>query len=194
MPELADFEAKTDEELVALVLEDQERYLYLMRRYEQKILRYIIRLSGLQRDDAEDVLQEVFIKAYRNLRDFDRTLKFSSWLYRIAHNETVSSHRRTKSRPQVVDIGDENVVENLAAEPDLAPSFDRLHDSKKIREILDGLDDKYREVLLLRFFEERDYAEISDILRKLPGTVATLLNRAKEKLRQEVDRRAPELK
>ncbi len=186
MAPVEEFDRKTDEELVTLVFEDQERYLYLMRRYESKILRYIIRLSGVRREDAEDILQEVFLKAYRNLHDFDRSLKFSSWLYRIAHNETVSHYRKRQARPQVVDVDDENLIETLAADPELTPSLDRLQDRQNVREAVNRLDAKYREALILRYFEERDYGEISDILRKPPGTVATLLNRAKEKLRAEI--------
>ena len=64
-------EEKTDEELVKLTLADQEWYLCLMRRYEAKLTRYIRRISGLNDQDLEDVLQDIFIKAYRNLNEFD---------------------------------------------------------------------------------------------------------------------------
>ena len=171
-----------------LVLQDQKYYLHLMRRYEARILRYVLRLSSLSKDDAEDVAQEVFIKAYINLRDFDVGLKFSSWLYRIAHNETVNHFRRAKSRPQTVDLDvqDENLIDRLASDPELQLSIDRRTDAGLVRDVLDGLDPKYREVLMLRFLEEKDYREISDILQKPMGTVATLINRAKAAFRQEV--------
>ena len=73
---------KTDEELVILSLENQNIFAYLINRYQKKIARYIKRISGLSDDDIEDVLQDVFIKTYRNLNAFDSNLKFSSWLYR----------------------------------------------------------------------------------------------------------------
>ena len=191
-PKSDNLDAKTDEELVALIFGNQELYLHLMRRYEAKILRYIMRISGLNHDDAEDVLQEVFIKAYKNLHDFDPGLKFSSWLYRIAHNETVSHFRKTKSRPQIVrsqaEDGD-GLLEKIAVDPDFQRLFDGEIVKRDVRQALDGLDEKYRTALILRYMEERDYGEISDILEKPMGTVATLINRAKERLRNEINKR-----
>jgi len=192
MAPIPDIESKTDEEVAVLVLEDPERYVHLMRRYEAKILRYIVRITGLASDDAEDVLQEVFIKAYRHLRDFDPTLKFSSWLYRIAHNEAVSQFRKSKARPQVVrsDEEDQDLVQKLVVDPDLQGNFDRGLDAARVKAAIDSLGGKYREVLILRFIEDRDYREISDILCKPMGTVATLINRAKAGLRDRLQDQA----
>ncbi|OGL74096.1 hypothetical protein A3C96_04210 [Candidatus Uhrbacteria bacterium RIFCSPHIGHO2_02_FULL_60_10] len=183
----ADYSAKKDEELVPLILLDPELYRHLMARHEERLVRYVSRISGLGRDDAEDVAQEALIKAYRNLADFDTSLKFTSWLYRIAHNETMSHFRRLKARPQVVRSDQEDDVDLaawVAVDPDYPGHLDRHLAAQEIRDALGRLDEKYREVLVLRYLEERDYQEISDILRKPMGTVATLLNRAKASLRQ----------
>ena len=85
-----DLREKTDEELVALALKDPQVYASIMERYEEKLLRYIMRISVNSKEDAEDVLQDVFLSAYKNLNDFDQDLKFSSWIYRIAHNKVIS--------------------------------------------------------------------------------------------------------
>ncbi|MCD4760742.1 hypothetical protein K8R42_02475, partial [bacterium] len=66
----------SDTDLVKLVLKDQENFSYLIKRYQSKLLRYIRRISGLNIEDAEDVLQDVFIKVYQNLNSFDTSLKF----------------------------------------------------------------------------------------------------------------------
>jgi len=175
-----DCQDKTDEELVTLALASKEHFLCLMRRYEDKLLRYVRRLSGGALQDAEDIVQDVFLKAYLNLNGFDRRLKFSSWVYRIAHNETISHFRRLKARPQISDIEDD-AWQNLASNFNLkrqAESSETIHD---LRRVLAALDEKYRDVLVLKYLEGLDYAEMSDVLRKPVGTVGTLLNRAKTK-------------
>jgi RNA polymerase sigma-70 factor (ECF subfamily) len=178
---------KTDRELVKFTLRDKNSYGYLMQRYEKKLMRYIIRLSGASKDDAEDILQGVFIKAYQKLNDFDINLKFSSWIYRITHNETVSYLRKSDSRPKILSPEKNSIMVNLLKkEPDLEKEIDRKKLAENINKIIYGLKRKYKEVLILKYIEEKDYREISDILKKPPGTVATLLKRGKEKLKAEI--------
>lgn len=169
-----------------MALEDQACFAYIMERYERKLLSYIIRISGASREDAEDVLQEVFIKTYVNLRAFDDNLKFSSWVYRITHNEVINSYRRKKARPQSVMDLDDEFLNNLASDF----KTDRMADAKFLKEnvarTMEKLDPKYREVLILRFWEDKDYKEISDILKKPMGTVATLISRAKSSFQHEL--------
>jgi RNA polymerase sigma-70 factor (ECF subfamily) len=182
---------KTDQELATLTLRDQRYFLCLMRRYEERLMRYVRRISGVRRDEAEDILQEVFIKVYRNLNEFDTDLAFSSWIYRITHNETVSYWRRTKARPhELLSLEDsEEALGALRADVDEEHAMDVKYTAAQVRAVLSRLDLKYREALTLRFLEEKSYSEISDILRKPPGTVATLLSRAKQAFREEANRR-----
>ena len=189
MTENQNYLEKTDEELVDLALNGKDYFLYLMRRYEKKLLAYILRISSFNHDDAEDILQEVFIKIYENLNDFDQDLKFSSWAYRITHNEVISHYRKAKARPQAapLDLSDK-VLANLSFDLDIREKVDLDYFKKSVKKILENLDIKYREVLVLRFFEEKNYKEISDILKKPMGTVATLINRAKKEFREELDK------
>ncbi len=178
-------EEKTDEELVVLTLANQDNFLYLMRRYQGKLLNYIKRISNVSHEEAEDVLQEVFIKAYRNLNGFDSSLKFSSWIYRIAHNQVISEYRKRRARPEIVTWETkEDFINNIVADFDLAQSVDLAYLRQEINKIFGQLKEEYREILILRFFEEKSYEEISDILRKPLGTVATLLNRAKKQFKE----------
>ncbi len=180
---------KTDEELVILTLKDQDNFLYLMKRYEKKLLRYIIRISNLDKDEAEDILQEVFIRIYQNLNDFDLDLKFSSWIYRITHNQVISNYRKIKARPEVIVLDKDNgFLENLASDLDLAQEMNVKDIKNEVYATLIKLDIKYREVLILRFLEDKDYKEISDILKKPIGTIATLINRAKKQFKQEYEK------
>ncbi len=178
--------AQSDLDLVKLTLENQENFLYLVQRYEKKLLRFIRRISGLNSDDAQDLLQEVFIKVYQNLNDFDQNLKFSSWLYRITHNQVVSNYRKNKSRPQLslFDLDLES-CESLISDFDASQNMDQKILRDKMSRALDGLDLKYKEVLVLKYLEDRSYEEISDIIKKPTSTVGTLLSRAKKNLEKE---------
>ena len=181
-------EKTTDEELVARTLENPEIYALLVERYEKKLLRYIMRILSGTKEDAEDILQDVFLSAYKNLNDFDQELKFSSWIYRIAHNKVISHFRKVTARPKTMTYeGDSQLLNILASEEDIAKSLEKRHDAGEVRNILDELDEKYREVLFLKFLEEKDYKEISDILEKPMGTVATLINRAKKQFREKIE-------
>lgn len=177
---------KTDEELVAMTLTNEDLFLHIMKRYEGKLMAYIIRISSFSREDAEDVLQEVFIKAYVNLNSFDDNLKFSSWIYRIAHNEAINAYRKKKVRPQSAMDLDDSFLGNLASDLKTDKDADMEYLRKHINSILDRLDIKYKEILILRFWEDKDYKEISDILKKPMGTVATLVSRAKKAFQEEV--------
>ena len=185
-----------DNELVELSLKNQDYFYCLILRYEDKLLRYIRRISSASKEDAEDILQEVFISVYKNLNDFDNALKFSSWIYRIAHNKTISHWRKIKARPKTVsgDNGEESGLFNFIADNnDLFKAIEKKYSSKQIREIIFNLDNKYREVLVLKFLEDKNYKEISDILKKPMGTIATLINRAKKKFVTELKKQNLEI-
>lgn len=175
----------SDEELVALALAEAEYYGILMERYEAALTRYVARLGVRNREDQQDVLQEVFVKAYRNLNSFDQSLKFSSWLYRIAHNEAISWYRRQSVRPEghLIDDGETTLLFTAADLSTDAAAQARLN-AQELERVLAKLPEKYREVIILRFFEHKEYDEISDILRIPVGTVGTLLHRGKTRLRE----------
>ena len=180
---------KSDVELVRLTLEDQAVFACLIERYEHQLTVYVRRISNFCEEDIEDVLQDVFIKVYRNLNGFDRSLKFSSWIYRITRNEVISTFRKKSSRPQ--SFGGEAaeiILEKMASDLDTKKAVDTEYLQKNIYTILEKMDIKYKEVLVLRYLEEKDYNEISDILKKPVGTVSTLLNRAKKNFKKELDK------
>jgi len=177
---------KTDEQIVVLTLKNQDYYLCLMKRYEAKLLNYILKISNISREDGEDILQEVFIKAYQNLNDFDLNYKFSNWIYSIAHNTTISVFRKKKVRPQTVSWEDKDLNNILESTLDVENTSLQKLTYKQILKIINQLPLKYKDVLILKFMEGKDYQEISDILHKPMGTIATLINRAKKSLKQEL--------
>jgi RNA polymerase sigma-70 factor, ECF subfamily len=146
-------------------------------------MHFIKRLSNVDHHTAEDILQEVYIKIFKNLNGFDQKMKFSTWIYRIAHNETISHYRKMKARAETVSLENDDakgLISILSDSFDLKAELNSKIIAEKVREIIYSMPQKYSEVLVLRFMEEKDYDEIADILKKPGGTVATLLNRAKE--------------
>jgi RNA polymerase sigma-70 factor, ECF subfamily len=174
----------SDEKIVKRTLTDPNQYALLMERYEQKLKRYIVRLGVRVPDDQLDVLQEIFIKAYRNLNGFDTSLSFSSWIYRIAHNEAISFYRKKNVRPEGHMVGDgEEILGFLASKQEgLEVTFDKVINAEEVNRALEQIDEKYREPIILRFFEHKEYDEISDILEIPIGSVGTLLHRGKKQL------------
>ena len=170
--------------MVEAVLLDPAAYTQVMARFEHVLSRYVRRLLGQHGGATEDVLQEVFIKAYVNLNDYDRDRPFSPWIYRIAHNEAISYLRKRKSEPQLTGGDDALLIfERIADGDDPAQALTRSKDQFALRQALQALEQKYRDVLVLRYLEEKSYDEISDILQLPPGTVATLINRGLKRLR-----------
>ena len=175
----------TDEAIAQAALQDEAVFGVLIDRYDGKLRRYTRRIGVHSSDDYDDVLQEIFIKVYRNLNGFDTSLSFSSWIYRIAHNEAISWYRKRKARPEghLIESSEEVIAIFESGEDGAEESLNTVIDIDRMNEALSALDQKYREVLVLRFFEYKEYDEISDILKIPIGSVGTLIHRAKKKLK-----------
>lgn len=176
----------TDAEMVRLALVEQAFFAHIIQRYEAKLDRYLRRLGVQNEDDRADVLQDIFIKVYKNLHGYDPSLPFSSWIYRIAHNEAVSWHRKRSARPEGHLVLDSEDVLNFqrTKEESSEVVFDKQINAEQLANAMEQIDEKYRAVLILRFFEHKDYNEISDILQIPVGSVGTLLHRGKQALRR----------
>jgi len=162
------------------VSSDREVFGCIVDRYEEKLLRYLKRVMPGLGEDAYDVLQEVFIKAYVNVHSFDTTLSFSSWIYRIAHNEAVNWLRKKKARPETIELGDDD-FQTFAQSMEVADgTHEHALTKDAVTRTLSFMPEKYYTVLVLHFLEGKSYEEISDILTMPGGTVATLLHRAKK--------------
>jgi len=170
----------TDASIVAKVVNgDIDAYAEIMLRYQTKLHRYVTFLIHNQ-TIATDVVQDAFIKAYENLRSFSPEYKFSSWIYRIAHNEAMNAVKKNRR------LSDQD-IDTL---PDLSydQHLDELVDEELLKEnvhgCLDKLGPKYRDVVQLAYFEHMKYEEISDVLRIPTSTVGVRLSRAKLRLKE----------
>ncbi|MCK9641765.1 MAG: RNA polymerase sigma factor [Prolixibacteraceae bacterium] len=170
----------SDSQIVSLVLKgDKEMYATLVERYEAKLLRYAMYLLK-DHDIASDAVQDTFIKAYINLFSFHLNKSFSSWIYRILHNEAMNLIKRNKRTSTFTEMdmdGDEVFVKF---------STDKIMDKNllkaSVRKCMSNIDIKYQEVLALYFFDNLKYDEISDILHVPSSTVGVRIKRAKESL------------
>jgi RNA polymerase sigma-70 factor (ECF subfamily) len=178
-------EEQSDADIVRASLAEKEKFGSLVVRYEDKFRRYIRRLGVRNQEDQDDVLQDIFIKIYKNLNGYDQKLPFSSWAYRIAHNEAITHFRKRSVRPEgnAIDQGDE-VIALSASNENLMKELEAQDDGRLLLSALHTLDAKYRDVIVLRYFEGREYAEIADILEMPIGSVATRLFRAKAALKK----------
>ncbi len=180
----------TDAELVARALAgSEEAYRQLVLRFERPVMTVILRLVR-DRQLAEDLAQESFVKAFRHLARYDSRRKLASWLFKIAHNTTLDYLR--KFRPVTVPLeassGDDpaDSWEVLRAPEDQKP--DRRADSAALRQALDRalgkLRPSYSEVLTLRFQEGLSYQEIAEVTGLALGTVKIHLHRGRKALAQ----------
>ncbi len=175
---MIDYSKLSDEQLVEKVRSvDQELYALVIKRYEDKLLRYATSLVK-DGDRASDVVQESFIKAFVNLKSFNVSKSFSSWIYRIVHNEAVNLIKKFQKEVKLPDNIDFKSNENIEED------FDRKEIIKKVQHCLKEIPLIYVEPITLFYIEEKSYEEISDILRLPMGTVATRINRAKNILRK----------
>lgn len=175
----------SDNELVEIIRQkNPDRYDEIMDRYQGKLFAYLYRLVG-SKEDAEDILQDVFLKAYENLNSYDSKRKFSSWIYRISHNEAVNYIRR-KSLKKFISwesvVMSKDKLEISSRENGVDKNLLKKEKKQELEKAIENLPFKYKQILILRYFSEKSYQEISEILGKPMNTVGTLISRAKEKL------------
>lgn len=170
---MKDIAQLTDEQLVEVVRnKDKELYREIIIRYENKLLRYA---KYLIRNDekAADAVQEAFIKAFINLNSFNLKMKFSSWIYRIVHNQVINTIDKNKRELPLLDNIDFDSGKSL--EIDLT----KKEIQERVNKCINQISIIYAEPLSLFYLEDKSYEEISDILRLPIGTVGTRINRAK---------------
>jgi RNA polymerase sigma-70 factor (ECF subfamily) len=170
---MRDYEKLSDEEIAEEVRsKDQELYSVIVERYQKKLLRYANNLIKDQ-DRASDIVQDAFIKAFINLKGFDTSKKFSSWIYRIVHNEAINIAKKHQKELPILDDFDSQSDESVEAD------FEKKEIVAKVKKCLGEMPLLYSEPLALFYIDEKSYEDISDILRIPMGTVATRISRAK---------------
>ena len=176
-------DARTDEELARLLQKgDTQAFTALMERYTGKLVRYGGRFLASD-DGIADVVQDVFVSVYENIQNFDVARRFSPWIYRIAHNAFVSV-LRTNARGPVYLENFDRIMPHTVYEDPAAKEKESEEMRVLIEEGVSELSPKFHEIILLYYFENFTYQEISDILQIPMGTVSIRLARAREALKK----------
>jgi len=168
----------TDDELTARAKDgDQDAFSLLVARYEGRILRLAYHFTG-DGNDARDVAQETFLRAYRYLHTVEGGRRMSAWLYAIARNAAIDALRRKKQNEALVG---ERSDDEVLGPDELAI---RREEARVLQQAMHGMPAHYRDVLELRYMHGRRYREIAVALNLPIGTVKTHLRRAKQRLGQ----------
>lgn len=167
---------------------DDSAFALLVRRYEPKLRAYVAQMVGVE-EEARDLVQEAFIRAWKHLDQYDPTFRFSTWLFRIAHNLAIDHIRRNRRPTVSLDLGVDDEGDSMQMDlPDpgrgpLATLANRELARAMAREI-GNLPPAYRELVILRHFVGLAYNEIAELKRLPLGTVKNKLFRAHSVLRE----------
>lgn len=177
----------TDGELVVDAVTGRiDGFEELVRRYQRPITSYVFRMLG-DYESALDVTQEVFIKVYNSLSKYSSEYKFSTWLYRIAHNAAIDHMRRNSVSPQSLETENADGSYQLQIES-RGPSPEQDHERREWRTEIDSvvecLPPAYRDLILLRHSRDLSYDEIAEVTGLPLGTVKNRLFRAREMMRE----------
>ncbi len=177
----------TDNQLVELSKTDSDVFGELVSRYQNRLFHYIKRISYFGNEDIEDIIQEIFIKVYKNLNGFDCDLAFSTWIYQISRNTTIDAIRKKQVRPQSVQLEEDDSLKIFRSNVDIKNELEIKEHVDEILAIMNELPYKYKEIMVLRFLEEKTYEEIMDIVEKPKGTVAALIARGRKMILEKLE-------
>lgn len=193
MPHQSDTEygSLSDEELILLFQkEDREAFSQLVNRYKDRLVNFLFRYTG-SRDEAEDIAQDTFLRLYRLKHTYKEVGKFSSWFYTIALNQAKShirDKRRHAAQPLLQTFGDEERELDVKSEERLPDEQIMLEDEGRyIQRAINRLEEKHKEIIILRDIQDLEYEEIAGILSIPVGTVKSRINRARESLKAELE-------
>jgi RNA polymerase sigma-70 factor (ECF subfamily) len=190
-PAQKDSFSPSDEELIERFQQgDVYAFELIVKRYKDQLLNFIYRFVG-NHEQAEDILQETFLRVYRKRHAYRRVAKFSTWIYTIAGNLARTELRKRKRRRlfSISDIGiDDKDYEVADDEFNPEAHLDTILHDEVIQAEINKLSPKFREVIILRDIQELSYEEISKILRVPIGTVKSRVNRARLRLQSRLKR------
>lgn len=176
------------ERILRVIAGEEKAFRELVDEYGGLVYNFIRRMTQ-NPEMADDLTQEVFVKAYRKLDSFDRARPFKPWLLRIASNTAISELRRRNRVVSITMMEEDNPVfevQDTSEMADTARIVEEKLSSQVILQAISALDPRYRQVLLLRYKEQLSYEEIAEATGTPLNTVRTWLKRGREALRQQV--------
>ncbi len=171
---------KTDEEIVKDILAgNEESFSLLIDKYYHKLMTFCLKLF-ISREDAEDIIQEVFIKVYKNLYKYNSNWAFNTWIYKIAVNTLKDIRKRKAIKTTYLNI------EILSENADFQDGcIDSIHNKDLLKSILASMDQDLKTMMILRYYQELSFKEIGLIFSMSAGAVKMKIFRARERLCKE---------
>jgi len=185
---LPEYKSYTDEQLILMFQKDDVgAFNEIVFRYKDRAVNFLFRYTG-DRDDAEDLAQDTFVKVYKSKHLYREIAKFSTWFYTIALN-TAKTNLKKKSRMSTISLSDfdpENEKDFDIKDTGIIPdeSANAAIENHYIQQAINSLDEDFKKIIILRDIEDMDYEEIAEITGLPMGTVKSRINRGREKLKK----------
>jgi RNA polymerase sigma-70 factor (ECF subfamily) len=174
-------------ELIDLALTgNRPAFAELVRRHQERLFVSMIQVTG-SAEEAEEVTQEAFIRAFIKLDTFQRNSQFFTWIYRIAFNHALTRRRKKRARVSLDQARDENGLEVSSDHEQVDEALLREERVSLVRQAIDSLTDEHRQILVLREMDDFSYEEIAEILQISIGTVRSRLSRARRQLKLAIE-------
>ncbi len=181
--EIENYIVASDSTLVEMVLGgDSKAFEYLFNRYRGSIQQLYLQRTGGNAEDADDLLQETFIKVYLNLHRYDNSYTFGQWIYAIARNTFVDFMRKRRDDLSIDVIPSENYAASTSSTLTPEESIINSQQKTQLEQFLERMPPRYRKLVELRFFRELSYEEIAEQMEMPMGTVKTQIHRARTQL------------
>jgi len=194
----------TDEDTVIISLckrGNTDAFEFLVKKYQKKMLNIAYRMVGSY-DDSCEIVQDAFVSAFKNLKQFREEARFSTWLYTIVVNLSKNRLKRLHVKEYREELTLDNMVESknrnmkkdpISTEPSVLERIEKRDTQEVVQKCINSLDYEFREVLVLRDIQGFSYNELSDMLMIKEGTVKSRLSRAREALKKCLKRALGEL-
>ena len=180
-------EFRSDEYYISQVLQgDKQSFAYLVDKHKHMVFTVALRIVR-NREDAEEIAQDAFVKAFQSLETFKRESKFSTWLYKIAYNASISKTRKKKVETAPIEV---DVVENYTLD-EIFENLDRLGENEQkgiIRKLFDALNPDESTLITLYYFQDVQTEEIAEITGLTQSNVKVKLHRIRQKMHNELRR------
>lgn len=164
-----------------LFKEKEKRFNILYEKYVDEIYKYVYMRTGMKRNTAEDITQEIFIAIYRGLYGFKGLSTEKTWIYRIASHKLMDYYRKVYKEKESISLEESEVGEIKDTGLGVEDLVTRKMESYEISQCLQMVPEHYRIVLTLRYMDEKSVKEIAGLLQKTPKAIESLLQRAKSK-------------
>lgn len=171
---------QSDEQVVeSILLGNEENFSLLLDKYYPKLITFCLKLF-VSKDDVEDILQEIFMKVYKNLYKFNKSWRFNTWIYRVALN-TLKDIKK-KKKITTTELNYEAMIQNNSFHDNC---IENLHNNEIIKKMFTDMDEKLKTMFILRYYEEMSFKEIGLIFNMSSEAVRMKIFRAKDRLYKE---------